>query len=94
MDKKKIFIGIGVVTFVIFAVVYLGIAVYYQYHFLPGTEINGKDYSNKTVDDVKDELLGNIRKYYLKVIERGGEVEHISAKDFDLNISIDGDIKK
>jgi hypothetical protein len=55
----------------------LGVAVYYQYHFLPGTTINGKDYGNKTVDAVKSSIQNDIRTYYLKLIERNDEVEHV-----------------
>ena len=94
MNKKKIIIGTCIITFVLVAVVYLGIAVYYQYHFLPGTTINGKDYSNMTVEDVKENLLDDVRTYYLKIIERNGEVEHITAEDIALSLSIDGDISK
>lgn len=94
MNKKKIIVGTCIISFVLITVVYLGIAVYYQYHFLPGTSINGKDYSNMTVDDVKENLLDGIRTYYLKIVERNGDVEHITAEDMALNISIDGDISK
>lgn len=92
--KKKIIIGSAVVSFVLVAILYLGVAVYYQYHFLPGTIINGKDYSNKTIDSVKESMLDDIRLYYLKVIERNGEVEHIAAGDIGMTISIDGDLSK
>lgn len=94
MNKKKIIIGTCIISFVLLAVIYLGIAVYYQYHFLPGTTINGNDYSNMTVESVKEKLLDDVRTYYLKIIERNGEVEHITAEDIALNLSIDGDISK
>ena len=94
MNKKKIFIGTAVISLVLIAIIYLGVAVYYQYHFLPGTTINGKDYSNKTIKSVKESMLDDIRLYYLKVIERNSEVEHIAAADIGLSISIDGDLSK
>lgn len=94
MNKKKIIIMGAVIAFVVIAVIYLGVAVYYQYHFLPGTTINGKDYSNMTVDAVKESIQDDIRLYYLKIIERSGEVEHISAGDIDFQVTIDGDLTK
>lgn len=93
-NKKKIIIGCAIFTIAIIAIVYLGVAVYYQYHFLPGTTINGKDYSNKTVKAVKDSIQNDIRTYYLKLIERNDEVEHVSAGDIDMKVTIDGDLSK
>ena len=92
--NKKLLLATGVAMLVIIAVVYLGISVFYEYHFLPGTTINGVDYSNKTVDDVKNNIQDGIRKYYLKIIERNGQVEHIAAADIDLSVTIDGDLAK
>ena len=94
MNKKKIIIMGAVISVIIIAVIYLGVAVYYQYHFLPGTTINGTDYSNETIDSVKETIQDDIRTYYLKIIERGGGVEHIAADDINLEVSIDGDLQK
>lgn len=94
MNKKKIIIGASVISLVLIAIIYLGVAVYYQYHFLPGTTINGKDYSNKTIKSVNESMQDDIRLYYLKIIERNSDVEHIAAGDIGLSISIDGDLSK
>lgn len=94
MNKKKVIIGAAVISFVLIAIIYLAVAVYYQYHFLPGTVINGKDYSNKTIKSVKEAIQDDVRLYYLKIIERNSEVEHIAAGDIGLTISIDGDLSK
>lgn len=94
MNKKKIIIGASIFSFVLIMIIYLGVAVYYQYHFLPGTIINGKDYSNQTIKSVKASIQDDIRLYYLKVIERNGEVEHIAAGDIGLEVTIDGDLSK
>ncbi len=91
-NKKKILITSSIVLFILIAVIYLGVAVFYQYHFLPGTIINGKDYSNQSIDSVKESIQDDIRKYYLKIIERNDGVEHIAAADIDLQVSIDGDL--
>ena len=93
-SRKKIIIAGTIALFIVIAVIYLGVAVFYQYHFLPGTTINGKDYSNQSIDDVKVSIQDDIRTYYLKIIERNGSVEHIAAADVDLQVSIDGDLSK
>ena len=93
-SKKKILVASTIVMFIVIAVIYLGVAVFYQYHFLPGTTINGKDYSNALIDSVSESIQDDIRTYYLKIIERNGGVEHISAADIDLQVSIDGDLTK
>ena len=93
-NKKNILIASTIVMFIVIAVIYLGVAVYYQYHFLPGTTINGKDYSNASIDSVNESIQDDIRTYYLKIIERNGGVEHIAAADIDLQVSIDGDLTK
>ena len=93
-SKKKILIASTIALFIIIAVIYLGVAVFYQYHFLPGTKINGKDYSNETIESVKSSIQDDIRTYYLKIIERNDDVEHIAAADIDLQVSIDGDLSK
>ncbi len=93
-NKKKIIIATSIALFIVIAVIYLGIAVFYQYHFLPGTTINGKDYSNESIEDVNAAIQDSIRTYYLKIIERNGGVEHIAAADIDLLVSVDGDLSK
>lgn len=93
-SRKKIIIASTIALFIVIAVIYLGVAVFYQYHFLPGTTINGKDYSNQSIDDVRESIQDDIRTYYLKIIERNGSVEHIAAADIDLQVSIDGDLSK
>lgn len=94
MKKKKAVIAGVVIAIVLIAVVYLGVAVYYQYHLLPGTTINGKDYSNMTVEAVKKSIEDDIRLYYLEIVERNGEIEHIAADDIGLEVTIDGDLAK
>lgn len=91
-NKKKLLIASSIALFIVIAIIYLGVAVFYQYHFLPGTTINGKDYSNQSIDSVKESIQDDIRTYYLKIIERNDGVEHITAADIDLQVSIDGDL--
>lgn len=66
MNKKKIIIMGAVISVIIIAVIYLGVAVYYQYHFLPGTTINGTDYSNETIDSVKENYSGRYKNLLSK----------------------------
>ena len=43
--RKRIFIGAAVMGGIA-AGVYFGTAVYFSFHFLPGTMINGRDFSH------------------------------------------------
>lgn len=91
-SKKKIIILSCVSVFVILLIFYLSASVFFQYHFLSGTTINGIDCSYKSIDDVNDLLEDEIRTYYLRIIERNNTEERISAQDIELEIAIKGDL--
>lgn len=64
--KKKAFIA-AVVTAGMLAGIYLGFAMYFSFHFLPGTEINGRDFSLKTVEDFQRTLEKSVQDYVLNI---------------------------
>jgi len=92
-SKKKILLATLFCTIAFLVIIYLGISVYYQYHFLPGTMINGHDCGNKTVSGVEEELLDNVRTYHLTIEERLGQIEMIPSADIEMELSIKGDLK-
>ncbi len=93
-NKKKILILSSVITLVVLAVVYLSVSVYFQYHFLKGTYINGIDCSFKTVDEVENIFADEARTYYLQIIQRNNTVEHVTAEDIKLTMAVEGDISE
>ncbi len=76
---------------------YVMVAVYFSLHFYGGTVIYGVDCSQKTVDEVKQEVSSRIDEYALTILEREGKQETISAGEIGLkfvdNSSIDRMIK-
>lgn len=97
MEQKKIFGKIGgkkkayiaaVVTAGMLAGIYLGFAMYFSFHFLPGTEINGRDFSLKTAEDFQRYLEKSIQDYVLTIT--GTERNRESKEDA---VNVTGTIK-
>lgn len=78
-------------------VAYTAAAIYFGQHFYEDTQIYGIDCSQKTVDEVKQEVSDKLDQYKLTIQERGGNSETISAEAIDLkfedNNSIDEMLK-
>ena len=78
-------------------IAYIAVAVYFGSHFYEDTEIYGIDCSQKTVEEVKALVEDKLDDYQLKIEERGGAEEFITAPQIDLqfvdNSSIDRMLK-
>lgn len=72
---------------------YIGVAVYFGFHFYEGTFVYGIDCSQLTVGEVKQEVSEKLGDYVLQIEERGDQTETITAGDIGLefvdNSSID-----
>ena len=87
---KYIYISIGVLI-TIFIFIYMGIGlIYYNNKFLPGTSINGQDFSSKTVEVYKQKLNEDISKYTFNIINDGEIIDLINNDD--ISLSVDSDI--
>ena len=53
----------------ILALAYLGTAFYFRFHFLPNTQINGRDFSAKTAAELDSYLKQQIADYSLTITE-------------------------
>ncbi len=93
-SKAKIGLAILFSTIVFLLIIYLGISVYYQYHFLPGTVINGYECGNKSVSSVETKMIDSARLYSLTIEERLNVVEIITSADIDMSMDIKGDLNK
>lgn len=80
---KKVAIVTAGALVVLAAGAYCGGASYFGSTFLPGTTLNGKDVSLKTVDEVAAELQGELGGYSLHVTGNGVDLT-ISAADVSL----------
>ncbi len=61
--------------------VYYHYVDYYRTHFYEGTSINGKDVSFKTVDEVKQMIVDGIAEYELRIDEKDGKDEKLTAEE-------------
>ena len=91
-SKKKVIIATLFCTIIFLVIIYLGISVYYDYHFLPNTIINGYDCSNKTVSAVEVEMVDSVRLYCLTIEERLNKSEMIPSAEIDMKMNIKGDL--
>ena len=95
--KKRIKIGL-IAAACLFAVLYIGTALYFKDHFYQNTVIFGIECSQKTIAEVKEEVARKLDKYKLVIEERGGKKETLDASQIGLefldNNSIDTMLKK
>ena len=81
------------VLLILILISYTAAAVYFGFHFYEDTEVYGIDCSQKTVEEVKQEVAEKLDDYELEIQERGGKTETITAGDIGLefvdNSSID-----
>ncbi len=83
---KKAGIIIGIIA-VILAACYIGVAVYFQSHFLFNSTVNGFDASAKTVTQVRDHLTQAADTYHLTLDDQNGNtVAEIEPDDIDLTV--------
>lgn len=81
--QKAALITVGSVAGVLLAA-YIGLAVYFNSHFMFFTEINGTDCSMKSVDQVEDEMKKKVAGYKLTLKESGGGTETIAGSDISI----------
>ena len=83
--KKKILTGIAGALFAVVAAGYGAAAYYYSNHFYSHTEINGTDYGEMTVQEVKDKITEQLPSYYNKRTKRSGRDTDRTAVTADLS---------
>lgn len=88
----KAFILAGVFIGV-FMVGYIGISIFFMNHFYMNTEINGHDFSMKTITDVKDYMEQQVQGYSLNILEKNNRSDIINGEDISLEYKENKDIK-
>lgn len=84
--KKRKHTGLKVFFCIILLLVaaYLGVAMYFNSHFLYGTKINGTDASLKNVSQVEEYMKKQVQDYELTLEESDGSQEIIKGSDIDI----------
>ena len=90
LDKKK---KAGVIIGIIVAIYFL-ISLFFQYHFFPGTEINGYSCGFHSVKKVKRMVNETVNEYEITLIERNGKKEKITSGQVGLTFLDDGRLEK
>ena len=91
--RKRILIG--VLSFIgVIAAAYLGVSAFFSSHFYYNTNINGADFSLKTVSQVQDYMEGEVAGYSLTLDEQGGKKETIQGTDILLKYVRDDSVQK
>lgn len=92
--KKKVLTGIAGVLLVAATAGYGAAAYYYSSHFYSHTEINGTDYGEMTVAQVKKKIADQIPSYQITIEERNGQEETLTGEQLKLTYQDDGEIDK
>lgn len=72
-NRKRMIVCIAVGIVAVLVLLYIGIAIYYRSHFLPGTRINNLDCGNRSVEEVSLLLEKQTKEYSVEVVGRNWE---------------------
>lgn len=92
-SRKKLWITLGCIAAAL-AVVYLGVSVFFMSHFFMNTEINGHNFSCKSVADVENYLKDQVQDYKLTVLEKDNKSDTIAGSDISLTYKENDDVQK
>ena len=92
MGKKPWIIAGSIVGALV--VLYRGISAIFIGHFYIDTEINGQDFSGKSVSDVENYIKEQVQDYELTIIEQNNEKDVIKGSDISLTYKENDDIQK
>ena len=66
---------------------YLVVSIYFMEHFFPGTTVNGEGADLLTVREANSLILAQAEGYELKLLERGGSEEIMTAEQLGMSFS-------
>lgn len=79
--KKMMIMGIAGGTILVIALAYMGAAIFFTRHFLMNTEINGVDFSGKSLAEAEEYFKGQVGEYTLIMNDINGGKETISSSE-------------
>ncbi len=91
--KKKMIVGIVGGTIVLLALAYIGVGVFFTSHFLINTEINGNDFSGKSVSEADEFFKEQVKDYTLTIHDINGATETINSSDILLVYNENADLE-
>lgn len=78
----------------VLAAVYFGGVVFFSFHYLFNTVIDGNDFSLKTAGQAEDFLREKTGGYILHIVGREGAEDFISADEIDIKNVFDGSLQR
>ncbi len=90
---KTVLFVFSVVVLTMIAV-YLGICVYFNNRFFPGSVINGMDVSGKTVEEAEELIAADVSDYTVSLKLRNGQGENIDGGLMDFSYVSDGAVQE
>lgn len=93
MKAKKLWIGLGI-TAAVLAGIYIGISIYFMGHFFYGAQLNQKDVSGMSIENVEQILAEEVAGYQLSVKGKENMDDVITGEEIGIKYSPDGEIKK
>ena len=73
---------------------YLVVSIYFMEHFFPGTTVNGEGADLLTVREANSLILAQAEGYELKLLERGGSEEILTAEQLGMSFSETDSVRK
>lgn len=92
--QKKILLFACGGTAALLAVVYFGLVIFFQNHFVFGTTINGVKCSGKSVEKAEKLIKDEAADFVMTITGRDGYEETIPGKDISLKVKFDDELEK
>lgn len=89
----KIVLYVFSIVILVMIAVYLGISVYFNNRFFPGSEINGADVSRMTVEEAEELIAMDVSDYTVTLKLRDGKQEDIDGGLMEFSYVSDGAIQ-
>ncbi len=83
-DHRRLWITLGAIAAAV-VVAYLGVGIYFHYHFQPNSVVNGIACEYMTVEQLEDAITAQVHDYQLTIVERDDVEEVLLGADFDLH---------
>lgn len=91
--SAKVIIYVFSVVILLMIVVYLGVSVYFNNRFFPGSQINGMDVSRKTVEKAEEMIATDVSDYTVILTLRDGKEETVDGGMMDFSYVSDGAVQ-
>lgn len=74
--------------------IYLAVSVYFMSHFYYGTEINGINFSMKTIKEAEGYFEEQVGEYVMTIRTKEGQEENIAGKELSMRYKKSGELKE